>query len=106
MHFMKTKWNTWIIGEVYVHMMYVHTWSSAPQNKARTLDFYDWSISFKDKFSNEDIMAAMLSSTPKADLKAHIEEVKHCFLKERQEIKQSIIFLPMKMTIPCTLSNC
>ena len=81
MHFMKTKWNTWIIGEVYVHMMYVHTWSSAPQNKARTLDFYDWSISFKDKFSNEDIMAAMLSSTPKADLKAHIEEVKHCFLK-------------------------
>lgn len=25
MHFMKNKWNTWIIGKVYVHMMYVYT---------------------------------------------------------------------------------
>lgn len=46
-------------------------------------------------------MAVMMSSTPKADLKAHIEEAKHCFLKERHEIKDSIIFLPVKMTLSC-----
>lgn len=78
-------------------MMYVYTHDLALLKIKSELQISiskrNWSISFKDKFSNEDIMAAMLGSTPKTDLKAYTEEDKYCFLKERHEIKQSIIFL-------------